>query len=202
MGRLEGKRVAVLVADGFEEVELTKPIERLRQEGADVKIVAPKAGEVRSWVHGDWGSAFPVDEALDGASAASFDALLLPGGVINPDKLRREATAVDLVRAFYDAGKPIAAICHGPWMLVEAGITRGLRMTSFSSIRTDVVNAGADWVDEEVVVDRGVVTSRKPDDIPAFNDKLVEEIAEGTHERNSGARPKLDDLAMATRSSA
>jgi protease I len=201
MGRLNGKRVAVLVTDGFEEVELTQPVERLRGEGAVVQIVAPKPGEITSWVHGAWGAKFGVDVALESAAADAFDALLLPGGVINPDRLRRDARAVDLVRAFYEAGKPIAAICHGPWMLVEAGVTKGLRMTSFSSIRTDVINAGADWVDEPVVVDRGIVTSRKPDDIPAFNDKLVEEIAEGHHERGTAARPSLDELALATRAS-
>ena len=202
MGRLQGKRVAVLATDGFEEVELTEPIERLRMEGAEVAIVSPKPGEIKSWVHGEWGRSFTVDVSLGDADVSRFDALVLPGGVINPDRLRREPAAVEFVRAFYDADKPIAAICHGPWMLVEAGVVRGLKMTSFSSIRTDVANAGADWVDEPVVVDRGIVTSRKPDDIPAFNDKMVEEIAEGLHDRDGAARPKLDDLAVAMRSSA
>jgi protease I len=200
MPRLEGKTVAVLATDGFEEVELTQPTERLRSEGATVRIIAPKPGEITSWVHGNWGGKFPVDVTLDGASVDDYDALLLPGGVINPDRLRREPAAAELVRAFYQSDKPIAAICHGPWMLIEAGVVRGLRMTSFHSIRTDVRNAGAEWVDEEVVVDRGIVTSRKPDDIPAFNDKLVEEIAEGRHDRSP--RPALDDLAIAMRSSA
>lgn len=202
MARLDGKKVAVLATDGFEEVELTEPMERLRSEGAEVHIVAPKSGDIVSWVHGTWGRKFPVDVPLERASTEGYDALVLPGGVINPDRLRREPKAVELVRAFYEAGKPIAAICHGPWMLVEAGVVRGLRMTSFHSIRTDVINAGAEWVDADVVVDRGVVTSRKPDDIPAFNDKLVEEIAEGHHRRDDAARPKLEELAAATRSSA
>jgi protease I len=202
MPRLNGRKVAVLATDGFEEEELTKPIERLRAEGAEVHIVSPKSDEITSWVHGVWGEKFRVDVPLANASVETYDGLLLPGGVINPDRLRREQQAVDLVRAFYDANKPIAAICHGPWMLIEAGVVRGLRMTSFHSIRTDVRNAGAECVDEEVVVDRGIVTSRKPDDIPAFNDKFVEEIAEGEHQRGGATRPKLDDLAIAMRSSA
>jgi protease I len=201
MPRLDGKRVAILATDGFEEVELTEPMKRLRDEGADVRIVSPKADEIMSWVHGDWGRPLAVVVPLQKATAGDFDALVLPGGVINPDRLRRDRAAIDFVRAFYDSDKPIAAICHGPWMLVEAGVVRGLRMTSFSSISTDVRNAGAEWVDEPVVVDRGIVTSRKPDDIPAFNDKVVEEIAEGPHRRDGNMRPKLDDLAMALRSS-
>ena len=199
MGRLDGKRIAVLVTDGFEEVELTDPVERLRAEGAKTTIVSPKSDPIRSWVHGDWGSEFAVDATLDDARAEDFDGLLLPGGVINPDRLRRDHRAVQFVRRFYELNKPIAAICHGPWMLVEAGICRGLGMTSFHSIATDVRNAGARWSDESVVVDRGVVTSRKPDDLPAFDDKMVEEFEEGEHKRDHA---QLDELAIAMRSSA
>src|SRR5204863_9019208 len=142
-------------------------------------IISLKAGTVRAWNSKDWGDTFKVDATLDDVKMEQFDALLLPGGVINPDKLRMEPKAVAFVRAFAEAGKPIAAICHGPWTLVEAGVAKGRRMTSWPSVRTDLKNAGADWVDEEVVVDRGVVTSRKPDDLPAFNRKMIEEFAEG-----------------------
>ncbi len=178
-GELQGKRVAMLVADGFEQVELTGPKEALEAAGAKVSIVSPNPDKVKGWKMTDWGDKFPVDVPLQDAKAEEFDALVLPGGVMNPDKLRRNPWALQFVRAFHESGKPIGAICHGPWTLIDAGIAAGRRMTSYESIQADLKNAGAEWVDEEVVVDHGLVTSRKPDDIPAFNRKLVEEIAEG-----------------------
>ena len=187
--RLSGCRVAVLVADGFEQVELTEPMASLRTSGADARIVSPVAGaQVKGWKHTDWGDAFDVDVPLGEAEPADYDALLLPGGVMNPDTLRTVPGALSFVRAFFDAGKPVAAICHGPWTLIDAGVVDGRRMTSYPSIRTDLENAGARWVDAEVVVDRGLVTSRKPDDLPAFNRKMLEEFAEGRHERAGAPR--------------
>jgi protease I len=179
--QLAGKRVAMLVADGFEQVELTGPKEALEKAGAEASIVSPNAGKVKGWKHTEWGDEFAVDVPLQSARADDFDALVLPGGVMNPDKLRRNEWVLQLVRAFYESGKPIAAICHGPWTLIDAGLVEGKRMTSYESIQTDLKNAGANWVDEPVVVDNGLITSRKPDDIPAFNQKLIEEIAEGVH---------------------
>jgi protease I len=179
---LEGKRVAILVADGFEQVELTEPRKALEDAGARTSVVSPSEGSVRGWNHTEWGDEVPVDQPLDEARSQDYDALLLPGGVINPDKLRVLPQAVDLVRAFFEERKPVAAICHGPWTLVEAGVATGRRMTSWPSLKTDLKNAGADWTDAEVVVDRGLVTSRKPDDIPAFIEKMIEEFAEGKHQ--------------------
>ena len=183
MGKLDGKKVAVLVDQGFEQVELTSPVERLREEGADVSIVSPVSGKVKGWNHTEWGDEIPVDVELGDASPEEFDALVLPGGVMNPDKLRVNNEAVEFVRNFYVNDKPIAAICHGPWTLIEAGVVDGKQMTSYPSIKTDLMNAGANWVDEEVVVDNGLVTSRSPKDLDAFNDKMVEEFAEGEHHR-------------------
>jgi protease I len=180
-GRLSGRKVAVLATDGFEQVELTKPVEALRAEGAEVEIVAPKGGEIQGFNHHDKGDTVAVDKDLAQADAGSYDAILLPGGVINPDALRLEPKAIDFIRSFAQAGKPIAAICHGPWTLINAEAVEGRRMTSWPSLETDLKNAGADWVDEEVVVDKGLVTSRKPDDLPAFCRKMVEEFAEGVH---------------------
>ncbi len=184
---LKGKRVAILVENGFEQVELTEPRKALDQAGAQTAIVSPVEGRVKGWKFTEWGDDFLVDVPLAGARAEDFDALMLPGGVINPDKLRINPEAVAFVRAFHDAKKPIAAICHGPWTLIDAGVVRGRRMTSWPSLRTDLRNAGADWVDEEVVTDQGMVTSRKPDDIPAFSRKMIEEFAEGIHERRKAA---------------
>jgi protease I len=181
--QLNGKRVAILVADGFEQVELTDPKQALELAGATTQIVSPAKGQVKGWNHTDWGDQFPVDLPLEQARPEDFDALLLPGGVMNPDKLRMNAQAVQFVKSFFEAGKPIAAICHGPWTLIEAGAVRGRKMTSYESIQTDLKNAGADWVDQEVVNDQGIVTSRKPADIPAFNLKMIEEFAEGGHDR-------------------
>jgi deglycase len=181
-GSLEGKRVAILVANGFEQVELAGPRTALEEAGARTEIVSPEAKTVRGWQHSDWGERFDVDVPLEKAEPAGYDALVLPGGVMNPDKLRLNETAVRFVKAFFASGKPIAAICHGPWTLIEAGAVNGRRVTSWPSIRTDLKNAGANWVDEEVVVDNGLVTSRKPADIPAFNRKMIEEFEEGRHE--------------------
>jgi protease I len=179
---LQGKRVAILVENGFEQEELTRPREALETSGAKPQIVSPAKGKVKGWKHTEWGDEFPVDVALAQADPNDYDALLLPGGVMNPDKLRRNEQALRFVRAFFEAGKPVAAICHGPWTLIDAGVVKGRRMTSYHSIQTDLKNAGAEWVDEEVVVDNGLVTSRKPDDIPAFNKKMIEEIGEGIHD--------------------
>ena len=176
---LKGKRVAALVTKGFEQVELVDPKKALERAGATVNVVSPEADTVRGWNSGEWGQEVTVDETLDQAAANTYDALLLPGGVINADHLRMNSKAVELVKEFFDAGKPIAVICHGSWILIEAGIVRGLTMTSYPSLKTDLSNAGADWVDQEVVVDRGVVSSRKPQDLPAFNQKMIEEFVEG-----------------------
>jgi deglycase len=177
--RLDGKKVAILVANGFEQVELTGPKEALDKAGADTEIISPAGETVRGWEETKWGKTFRVDVPLKKAKADDYDALLLPGGVMNPDKLRLDPKAVQFVRAFFDAAKPVAAICHGPWTLIDAGVAKGRRLTSYPSIKSDLKNAGAEWVDEPVVVDNGLVTSRKPADIPAFNRKMLEEFAEG-----------------------
>lgn len=174
--------MAILVADGFEQVELDQPRAALDQAGARTQIVSPvKGGRVKGVNHDQPAAGVKVDVALDSAKSDDYDALLLPGGVMNPDALRQEKKAVAFVRAFFEAGKPVAAICHGPQVLIEAGVVRGRRLTSYPSVKTDLKNAGAEWVDEAVVVDSGLVTSRKPDDIPQFNEKMLEEIAEGVH---------------------
>jgi len=186
--RVDGMRVAILATEGFEESELLEPKKALESEGAKAEVVSPKDGEIRGWAKGDWGKKVDVDVLLEEADPAAYDALVLPGGVMNPDKLRMNPRAVAFVKSFVDAGKPIAAICHGPWTLIEAGAVRGRRMTSWPSLQTDLRNAGARWVDEEVVVDEGIVTSRKPADLPAFNRKMIEEFGEGRHAR-AGAEP-------------
>lgn len=170
---LRDKKVAILVADGFEQVELTEPRKALDEAGARTQIVSPVKGEVQGWKHFDKSDHFKVDVPLDSASAEEFDALLLPGGVANPDQLRTNPKAVAFVKSFFDAGKPVAAICHGPWTLIEADVVRGRQMTSWPSLKTDLTNAGAHWRDEEVVEDNGLVSSRKPQDIPAFNQKML-----------------------------
>jgi PfpI family intracellular protease len=170
---LKGINVAILVTDGFEKVEMTKPRQHLDDAGAKTKIVSPKNDQVRSWNFTEWDRSFAVDVKLHEADPADFDALLLPGGVINPDSLRIQPMAVDFVKAFFDARRPVAAICHGPWTVIEADAARGRRLTSWPSLRTDLKNAGANWVDEEAVVDRGLLTSRSPDDIPAFNREMT-----------------------------
>ena len=177
MEQLNGKKVAILVADGFEQVELTEPKKALEQAGAETRIVSPAKGKVKGWQHTEWGDEMPVDVPLAQARAEDFDALLLPGGVMNPDHLRRKPEVQRFVKAFFDAGKPVAAICHAPWTLIDAGVVRGRKMTSYETLQTDLKNAGADWVDQEVVVDGNLVTSRKPDDLPAFNRAIVELLA-------------------------
>ena len=177
MQQLNGKKVAILVTDGFEQVELTEPKKALDEAGAKTQIVSPAKGKVKGWNHTEWGEEMPVDVPLAQARADEFDALLLPGGVMNPDKLRRNPEALRFVKAFFDAGKPVAAICHGPWTLIDAGVARGRKMTSYETIQTDLKNAGVHWVDQEVVTDGNLVTSRKPDDIPAFNRAVVELFA-------------------------
>jgi len=179
---LNGKRVAILATDGVEQVELTEPRKALDRAGAKTVVVSPKSGKIKGWQHDHWGDEIPVDLTLDSASADTFDALMLPGGVMNPDHLRMDKKAVQFVKSFFQAGKPVAAICHGPWLLVEADVVRGRTVTSWPSLETDLRNAGADWVDREVATDEGLVTSRKPDDIPAFSRKMIEEFAEGMHE--------------------
>jgi protease I len=174
MATLEGLKVAILVEDGFEEVELVKPRQALDEAGAETLIVSPRSERVRAWDFTNWSDDYPVDMALDRARPEDFDALLLPGGVINPDKLRIQPKAVGFVKALFDAGNPVASICHGPWTVIEAGAARGRRMTSWPSLRTDLRNAGAEWVDQEAVVDQGLVTSRGPDDIPAFNRAMID----------------------------
>jgi len=180
---LEGKKVAILAADGFELAELMEPKQALEQAGARTRVVSISTNALKGWEHDHWADTLPVDEPVQSASVNEFDALLIPGGVMSPDKLRMHAQAVQFVRSFFDAGKPVASICHGPWMLAEADVVRGRTVTSWPSLKTDIRNAGGRWVDEEVVVDSGLVTSRKPDDIPAFNRKMVEEFAEGIHRK-------------------
>jgi len=175
-------KIAILMTDGFEEVELTKPREALDEAGVTTHIVSPKKNKVRAWDHTDWGDEYEVDIQLDNASSKDYDGLLLPGGVLNPDQLRMNEKAIKFISEFIDHGKPIAAICHGPQLLIETGKLKGRKMTSYPSIKTDLINAGVEWVDEEVVVDQGLTTSRKPDDIPAFNKKMLEEFREGIHE--------------------
>ena len=176
-GDLQGKRVAILVADGFEQSELMEPKKALEDAGAKTSIVSPEQGQVKGWKEKEWGKSIPVDVPLGSAKADQFDALLLPGGVMNPDKLRMTPEAVKFAKAFVDAGKPVAAICHGPWTLVEADAVRGHKLTSWPSLKTDIRNAGGTWTDAEVVVDKGLVTSRKPADIPAFNREMIRTFA-------------------------
>ena len=187
MAALDGLKVAILAAEGFEQAELLEPRKALDQAGAKTSVVSPAQGEVQGWKHFDKGEKVRVDVPLDRADARDFDALLLPGGVANPDQLRGLLKAVEFVRQFVDEGKPIAAICHGPWTLIEAGAVKGRTVTSWPSLKTDLINAGATWVDREVVTDQGLVTSRKPADIPAFNAKMIEEFAEGAHSRRSAS---------------
>lgn len=173
MSKLEGKKVAVLVENGFEQVEMTKPIEALKNEGAEAKIIAPDQ-KVKGWNYKEWGDEFKTDTILKDANPEDFDSLLLPGGVMSPDKLRMNDTAVDFVRHFTNNNKPIAAICHGPWTLIETGMVKGKTLTSYESIKTDLINAGANWIDESAVIDGKLLTSRNPDDIPAFNKRMIE----------------------------
>ena len=182
---LQGKRIAFLATDGVEQVELTDPWEAVEQAGAEPVLVSPKEGKIQGFEHLDKGKTFKVDEAVSDASADEYDGLVLPGGVANPDALRMDEKAVSFVRSFVESGKPVGVICHGPWTLVEAEVVRGRTLTSFPSVRKDLENAGASWVGKEVVVDNGLVSSRNPDDLPAFCKKIVEEFAEGRHDRRA-----------------
>ncbi len=175
------KRIAILATHGFEESELKSPKEAMEKEGFTVDIVSPESGEIKSWSNGNWSNSYKVDRTLDEVNAKEYNALMLPGGVINPDTLRRNEDALILVRDFFSMKKPVAAICHAPQLLISADVVKGRTLTSFSSIKDDLINAGAKWKDEEVVVDKGFVTSRNPQDLPAFNSKLIEEIKEGKH---------------------
>src|ERR1051325_1390076 len=186
--KLTNMTVAILVENGFEQVELTEPKRALEQAGATTMIVSPAGEKVKGWQHTEWGDEFPVDVALDEALVDDFDALLLPGGVINPDKLRINARAVEFIKQFFNAGKPVAAICHGPWTLIDAGQVEGRTITSWPSLRTDLTNAGAVWVDQEVVNENGLVTSRKPDDLPAFNREMISLFAEKNQGQSRSAR--------------
>jgi protease I len=181
--RLQGKKIAFLTAnEGVEQVELTEPMQAVREAGAEAELLAPEAGEVQAFNHLDKGDTFQADRAVGDADASEYDGLVLPGGVANPDQLRMKPEVLEFVRGFFAAGKPVGAICHAPWTLIEAGVVEGRTLTSFPSLQTDLRNAGAEWVDEEVHVDQGLVSSRKPDDLEAFNAKIVEEFAEGVHE--------------------
>jgi deglycase len=186
-GELQGKKIAFLATDGVEQVEYTEPRKAVEQAGAAAHLVSLKPGEIQGFNHLDKGDTFPVDKAVSDASADDYDGLVLPGGVANPDVLRTDKDAVQFVRSFFEAGKPVASICHGAWTLVEADVVKGRTLTSWPSIRTDIENAGGAWVDEEVHTDRGLVTSRKPDDLPAFNAKIIEEFAEGRHAEQAEA---------------
>jgi len=181
MEKLKGKTVAILTENGFEEVELTIPKQALEEAGATVHIVSPQKNKVRGWNHDHWSIELSVDKNLSDAKANDYDALMLPGGVLNPDKLRRNKEAVEFAKDFLETGKPVAAICHGPQLLIETNLLEGRDMTSFPSIQTDLKNAGVNWHDKEVIVDNGLVTSRSPEDLKAFNKKMIEEIAEGIH---------------------
>ena len=183
--KLQGKRVAFLATDMVEQVELTEPWQAVKDEGAEVVLISLEEGQIQGFNHYDKADKFKVDRTVEEARADDYDALVIPGGVGNPDTMRTNENAVKLVRDFFERGKPVGVICHGPWMLVEAGVVRGRKVTSWPSLQTDIRNAGGNWVDEEVVVDQGLVTSRKPDDLPAFNKKIIEEFAEGRHEEQA-----------------
>lgn len=187
MDALRGKKVAILATDGFEQVELTEPKKALEEAGATTQVISPKSGEIKGWKFKEWGDKVKVDKELSQANPSDYDALVLPGGVMNPDHLRMEPKAIQFVKEFVQSGKPVAAICHGPWTLIEAGVVKGKKMTSWPSVKTDLKNAGANWVDEKVVVDGQFITSRKPDDIPDFNKAIIEHIALDQHQRMARA---------------
>ena len=190
--KLQGKRVAFLATDMVEQVELTEPWKAVQDEGATPELVSLEDGEIQGFNHYDKADTFKVDRTVEEASADDYDALVIPGGVGNPDTMRMDENAVEFTRQFFEQGKPVGVICHGPWMLVEAGVVRGRKVTSWPSLRTDIRNAGGDWVDQEVVVEQGLVTSRKPADLPAFNEKIVEEFAEGRHEEQAAKKVHAD----------
>jgi protease I len=184
---LSGKKIMILATHGFEQVELEVPRDRLKEAGATVHIVSPEKGEIRGWYFKDWGKSVPVDRTLDQVSADDYDAIVLPGGQINPDLLRINQQALQIIRDFYNQNKVVAAVCHAPWLLIEAGLIKGRKATSYISIKTDVINAGAHWEDSKVVTDQGIVTSRNPDDLEAFSAKIIEEVGEGRHQRRPAA---------------
>lgn len=184
-GQLDGKRILILATNGFEQSELEVPRDRLKAAGAKVDIASPETGEIKGWDKKDWGRPVKVDKALSDARESDYDAIVLPGGVMNPDHLRVNADALELIKAFYNAGKTVAAVCHAPWLLVETGIAKGRRMTSYKTIKTDVINAGAKWEDSSVVTDNGVITSRNPGDLEDFSKKIIEEVREGRHQRKA-----------------
>jgi protease I len=196
---LNGKKIAILATEGFEQVELEHPRDALQRAGATTHLISPEGRQVRAWDEENWGDTFDVDVTLPEARAEDYDGLLLPGGVLNPDQLRLEKAAVDFIRAFFESGKPVAAICHGPQLLIEADVVRGRRLTSYPSVKRDLINAGAEWLDQPVVVDNGLVTSRTPDDLPDFNAKMIEEFAEGPHtpqtRNDSTGRKEADHVA-------
>jgi protease I len=187
--KLQGKKIAIVATDGFEQVELTEPKKALEAAGATVDVISPKAGEIKGWKFTDWGDRTKVDKTLDDAKPTDYDGLVLPGGQINPDKLRIEPKAVAFVTEFFNSGKPIGDICHGPWMLVEAGVVKKKTLTSWPSVRTDIRNAGGHWVDEEVVTDGNLTTSRNPDDIPAFSKRLIQEFSQGKQAQATQQEP-------------
>lgn len=187
MGQLSGKSILILATNGFEQSELDVPHGELQAAGATVHIASPEAGEITGWDQKDWGKAVKVDLALDQVSVADYDAIVLPGGQMNPDTLRGEPKALALIKSFFDQGKVVAAVCHAPWLLIDTGIAKGRRLTSYKTIKQDMINAGAQWEDSTVVADKGVVTSRNPDDLPAFVAKIIEEVKEGRHERSRAA---------------
>ena len=187
MKDLSSKRVAIVATDGFEQSELVEPKKALEAAGATTEVISLRSGRIRGWAGKDWGDEIAVDSVIDDASADDYDALVLPGGVMNPDKLRTNDAVLAFVRAFFEQGKPVGAICHGPWTLINAGVVKGRHLTSWPSLQADLQNAGATWTDEEVVSQNGLVTSRKPADLPAFNRKLIEEIAEGVHAARTAA---------------
>jgi len=182
-GQLDGKRILILATNGFEQSELEVPRDRLKAAGAQVDVVSPEQGDIKGWDMKDWGRKVAVDRELKSVKADDYDAIVLPGGQINPDLLRINKDALALIQAFYNAGKTVAAVCHAPWLLIETGIAKGKRMTSYHSIKTDVINAGAQWEDRDVVADNGVITSRNPGDLEAFSKKIIEEVREGRHQR-------------------
>ena len=184
-GQLDGKRILILATNGFEQSELEVPRDKLKAAGAHVDVVSPETGEIKGWDNKDWGRAVKVDKALGDAKAQDYDAIVLPGGVMNPDHLRVNDDALKLIRAFYDAGKTVAAVCHAPWLLVETGIAKGRKMTSYKTIKSDVINAGGQWEDSAVVTDNGVIPSRNPGDLDAFSAKIIEEVREGRHQRRA-----------------
>ena len=184
-GQLDGKRIAILATHGFEQSELETPRDRLKAAGAQVEVVSPEQGEIKGWDMKDWGRPVKVDKALGSVKADDYDALVLPGGQINPDLLRVNPDALKLIKSFYDSGKVVAAVCHAPWLLIETGIAKGKKMTSYKSIKQDVINAGAKWEDSQVVTDQGLITSRNPGDLEAFSNKIIEEVREGKHQRRA-----------------